>query len=128
MEIVFILLPLALLIAGVILALFVWVVRAGQFDDLEILAVRILFEDLPRRCPAKMDTDPKAAADTAAELEDPPASSAAPRFARPSSSWAAAWGCVTWLMPRSLMIRPVWHGGRPLASVVCRDRGFSTPT
>ncbi len=48
MEVVFILLPLALLIAGVMLALFVWAVRSGQFDDLETPAVRILFEDQPR--------------------------------------------------------------------------------
>ncbi|MCC6133489.1 MAG: cbb3-type cytochrome oxidase assembly protein CcoS [Acidobacteria bacterium] len=51
METVFVLLPLALLIAGIALALFIWAVRSGQFDDLETPAVRILFDDEapPRR-------------------------------------------------------------------------------
>jgi len=46
-EVVFILLPLALLVAGIMLALFIWAVRSGQYDDLETPAVRILFEDGP---------------------------------------------------------------------------------
>lgn len=45
METVFVLLPLALLIAGIALALFIWAARSGQFDDLETPAVRILFDD-----------------------------------------------------------------------------------
>lgn len=47
METIFVLLPLALLIAGIALALFVWAARSGQFDDLETPAVRILFDDEP---------------------------------------------------------------------------------
>jgi len=47
MNVVFILLPLALLVAGIMLALFVWAVRSGQYDDLETPAVRILFDDDP---------------------------------------------------------------------------------
>ena len=45
MNAVFLLLPLALLIAGVMLALFIWAVRSGQFDDLETPAMRVLFDD-----------------------------------------------------------------------------------
>ena len=45
MSVVFVLLPLALLIAGTGLALFVWAVRSGQYDDLDTPAVRILFDD-----------------------------------------------------------------------------------
>jgi cbb3-type cytochrome oxidase maturation protein len=45
MELVFVLLPFALLFAGIALALFVWAARSGQFDDLETPAVRILFDD-----------------------------------------------------------------------------------
>jgi cbb3-type cytochrome oxidase maturation protein len=45
MEVVFILLPLALLVAGVMLGFFVWAVRSGQYDDLETPAVRILLDD-----------------------------------------------------------------------------------
>jgi cbb3-type cytochrome oxidase maturation protein len=48
MEVVFILLPVALLVAAIMLALFIWAVRSGQFDDLETPAVRILFDDHPR--------------------------------------------------------------------------------
>ena len=47
METIFVLLPFALLFAGLALALFVWAVRSGQFDDLETPAVRILFDDEP---------------------------------------------------------------------------------
>lgn len=45
MELILVLLPFALLFAGAALALFVWAARAGQFDDLETPAVRILFDD-----------------------------------------------------------------------------------
>ncbi|MCB0359842.1 MAG: cbb3-type cytochrome oxidase assembly protein CcoS [Bdellovibrionales bacterium] len=47
MEIMFILLPAALLLAGLAVGGFVWAVRRGQFDDLETPAVRALFEDEP---------------------------------------------------------------------------------
>lgn len=45
MSVVFVLLPLGLLIAGIAVALFVWAVRSGQYDDLDTPAVRILFDD-----------------------------------------------------------------------------------
>ena len=45
METIFVLLPLALLIAAIAVGLFVWAARTGQFDDLETPAVRILFDD-----------------------------------------------------------------------------------
>jgi cbb3-type cytochrome oxidase maturation protein len=51
METIFVLLPLALLFAGIALALFVWAARSGQFDDLETPAVRILFDDDPVAAP-----------------------------------------------------------------------------
>ena len=44
-ELILVILPFALLFAGVALALFVWAARSGQFDDLETPAVRILFDD-----------------------------------------------------------------------------------
>ena len=47
METVFVLLPLALLIAAVAVGFFIWAARTGQFDDLETPAVRILFDDDP---------------------------------------------------------------------------------
>lgn len=45
METIFVLLPLALLIAVIAVGCFVWAARSGQFDDLETPAVRILFDD-----------------------------------------------------------------------------------
>ncbi len=47
METIFVLLPLALLIAAIAVGSFIWAARTGQFDDLETPAVRILFEDEP---------------------------------------------------------------------------------
>ena len=54
MNILFLLVPLALLFAGLAVALFVWAVRSGQYDDLETPAVRILFEPTP--LPRKRDS------------------------------------------------------------------------
>jgi len=47
MSMVFILLPLALLVAGGMLVLFIWAARNGQFDDLETPARRMLHDDDP---------------------------------------------------------------------------------
>ena len=60
METIFVLLPLALLIAAIAVGLFIWAARTGQFDDLDTPAVRILFDDeeprpAPRPAPAKTD-------------------------------------------------------------------------
>jgi cbb3-type cytochrome oxidase maturation protein len=44
-SVIYILLPLALLLAGVALLVFIWAARSGQFDDLETPAMRILHED-----------------------------------------------------------------------------------
>lgn len=45
METIFVLLPLALLIAVIAVGFFIWAATTGQFDDLETPAVRILFDD-----------------------------------------------------------------------------------
>ncbi|MFM7133716.1 MAG: cbb3-type cytochrome oxidase assembly protein CcoS [Planctomycetota bacterium] len=47
MELVYIALPVALVIAGAALAAFVWAARDDQFEDLDTPARRALFEDLP---------------------------------------------------------------------------------
>jgi cbb3-type cytochrome oxidase maturation protein len=61
-ETIFVLLPLALLIAAIAVGLFIWAARSGQFDDLETPAVRILFDDLPApRPPGASDTAGQAA-------------------------------------------------------------------
>lgn len=41
----YIVLPLALLFAGVFVCAFIWAVRHGQLDDLETPAARMLFDD-----------------------------------------------------------------------------------
>jgi len=45
MDIIFLLIPLALVIVVVIVWVFMWAVRADQFDDLEGPAHRILMDD-----------------------------------------------------------------------------------
>lgn len=45
METVFVLLPLALLIAAIAVASFIWASLSGQFDDLDTPAIRMLFDD-----------------------------------------------------------------------------------
>ena len=58
METIFVLLPLALLIAAIAVGLFIWAAKSGQFDDLETPAVRILFDDEEPRRPAPGATAP----------------------------------------------------------------------
>lgn len=45
MEIIFVLLPMALIIAGFFLGAYIWAVKSGQFDDTTTPAHRILIED-----------------------------------------------------------------------------------
>jgi cbb3-type cytochrome oxidase maturation protein len=45
MSTLYIVLPLALIIAGAAVAAFVWVVRSGQLDDVDTPPRRILFDD-----------------------------------------------------------------------------------
>jgi cbb3-type cytochrome oxidase maturation protein len=53
MEILYLLVPLAVILAGVIVWAFLWSIRSGQFDDLEGPAHRILMDEdePPRRQP-----------------------------------------------------------------------------
>ena len=45
MDIIYLLLPVALLIVVVIIAVFFWAVRSDQFEDMEGPAHRILMDD-----------------------------------------------------------------------------------
>jgi cbb3-type cytochrome oxidase maturation protein len=45
MEIIYLLIPMALILVGVIVGAFFWSVRSGQFDDLEGPAHQILMDD-----------------------------------------------------------------------------------
>jgi len=75
-ETIFVLLPLALLIAAIAVGFFIWAAKTGQFDDLETPAVRILFDDEePRRTPAT-GASPPAGASAAPPPADTPSTKA----------------------------------------------------
>lgn len=65
MSVIYVVLPLALLIAAGMVWAFVRSVRKGQFDDLETPAMRMLFEDTQVKAPS-------------APTQDPPSSPASP--------------------------------------------------
>ncbi len=48
MSVLFIVLPLAIVMAGIALGAFIVSVRRGQFDDLDTPQLRMLFDDEPR--------------------------------------------------------------------------------
>ena len=45
MEVIFIVLPLAILLAGAFLVAFLFSARNGQFDDLDTPQIRVLMDD-----------------------------------------------------------------------------------
>ena len=45
MTILYLILPLALVLAGGAVAAFIWTVRSGQLDDVDTPPYRILFDD-----------------------------------------------------------------------------------
>ena len=45
MEILYLLIPLSLVLVAIIIWVFLWAVRSGQFDDLEGPAHQILMDD-----------------------------------------------------------------------------------
>ncbi len=49
MSALYLVIPLALLVAGMAVAAFIWVVRSGQLDDVDTPARRILFDDQASR-------------------------------------------------------------------------------
>ena len=52
MNILYLLVPAALMLAALGVAGFVWSVRSGQFDDVETPGMRVLFDDEdPNRTP-----------------------------------------------------------------------------
>ena len=57
METIFVLLPLALLIAAIAVGFFIWAARTGQFDDLDTPAVRMLFDDEEPQRQARTDCE-----------------------------------------------------------------------
>ena len=58
MEVVFVLIPLALMLVGIVMWVFWWAIKSGQFDDMEGPAHRILMEDeAPRKTAQTDDSD-----------------------------------------------------------------------
>lgn len=51
MEILYVLIPLAMVVVAIAVWAFVWSVRSGQFEDLEGPAYRILMDDDDPRIP-----------------------------------------------------------------------------
>ncbi|MBI1369943.1 MAG: cbb3-type cytochrome oxidase assembly protein CcoS [Planctomycetes bacterium] len=49
MSVLYLVVPLAILLAGGALAGFAWALRGGQYDDMETPAVRMLFDDEDER-------------------------------------------------------------------------------
>ncbi len=45
MSVIYILVPLALLVAAIAVWAFIWAVRSGQYDDTETPAMRMLHDD-----------------------------------------------------------------------------------
>jgi len=45
MSVIYVLLPLAVLLAIAFVAMFIWATRDGQFDDVSTPQVRVLFDD-----------------------------------------------------------------------------------
>lgn len=54
MSVVFILVFVAILMAGAFLVAFIWSVKSGQYDDTYTPSVRMLFDDLPPEKEEKM--------------------------------------------------------------------------
>jgi cbb3-type cytochrome oxidase maturation protein len=60
-SILYLLIPLAVVLMGIAIGIFVWSIRSGQYDDLEGPAHRILMDDddpmIPGNRPAAKDPD-----------------------------------------------------------------------
>ncbi len=53
MDVIFIVLPLAVVMAIVALAAFFWAVHKGQFDDLDTPAYRAINDEVEKKCETK---------------------------------------------------------------------------
>ena len=76
MSVIYVVLPLALVIAAGMVWAFMRSVRKGQFDDLETPALRMLFDDPPQRVVPPRPREPESGPDPAspdAPSDDAPA-------------------------------------------------------
>lgn len=49
MSVIFILIIISMIVAGSFLALFIWAVKSGQFDDTITPSIRMLFDDKKKK-------------------------------------------------------------------------------
>ncbi len=57
MEILYLLIPIAVIVLAVAIGALIWAVRSGQFEDLEGPAHRILMDDDDPRIPSRRQED-----------------------------------------------------------------------
>ncbi|MDY6978382.1 MAG: cbb3-type cytochrome oxidase assembly protein CcoS [Pseudomonadota bacterium] len=60
MEILYLLIPIAVIVLAVAIGALIWAVRSGQFEDLEGPAHRILMDDDDPRIPRRRQDDASA--------------------------------------------------------------------
>lgn len=56
MDILYLLIPIAVVVAVVAIGFFIWTVRSGQYDDMEGPAHRILMDDDDPRIPRRRES------------------------------------------------------------------------
>ncbi|WP_144207851.1 cbb3-type cytochrome oxidase assembly protein CcoS [Shewanella donghaensis] len=57
MNIIYVLIPIAMLFVAIAVAIFFWAVKSEQFDDLDRQSVSILFDDEVKPTEAKLSED-----------------------------------------------------------------------
>ena len=55
MTVLYVIFPLALIVAAIAVGAFIWAARAGQFDDMDTPAMRMLHDQDPEREPRKTE-------------------------------------------------------------------------
>ena len=55
MTVIFLLLPIALVLASAFVGLFIWAARDGQFDDVRTPQIRVLLEEDATSCTKKTE-------------------------------------------------------------------------
>jgi cbb3-type cytochrome oxidase maturation protein len=81
MSVLYIVLPLAILLAIAAVLAFSWAIRTGQMDDLQTPALRILHDDVPaqaRRAPSRIDDGPESPSTQRSSANGEPLPGAAP--------------------------------------------------
>ncbi|HEY7772098.1 MAG TPA: cbb3-type cytochrome oxidase assembly protein CcoS [Marinagarivorans sp.] len=73
MESLYLLIPVAIIVVAVSVAVFFWAVKSGQYDDLDTEGHRILFDDdTPPQYSADQSTADQSTADQPSSAEEAP--------------------------------------------------------